>query len=145
MQHPSQESPNSVRFEFQNWSVYQKALDFVVEAYKLCENLPATSANGLRDQLRRASQSVPLNIAEGCSRWSKKDKANFWRVAKGSVFECVALLDVIERLKLVEADFDTLQDGLVSIGKMLSGLIRFIEKEGESRNARAATPPIGYG
>lgn len=124
-------SPNSSHFEFQNWSVYQKALDFVVEAYKLCEGLPATSANGLRDQLRRASQSVPLNIAEGCSRWGKKDKANFWRVAKGSVFECVALLDVIERLKMAEIDFNCLHDDLVQIGKMLSGLIRFIEKEGE--------------
>ena len=130
MQQKPNEHPNSGRFEFQNWSVYQKALNFVVEAYKLCEALPLTSANGLRDQLRRASQSVPLNIAEGCSRWSKKDKANFWRIAKGSVFECSALLDLIERLKLVEKDFNFLQDKLVEIGKMLSGLIRFIEKEG---------------
>lgn len=82
--------------------------------------MPRDSVTGLRDQLRRASQSVPLNIAEACSRYSSKDKANFWRGAKGSVFECVAILDLVESLGYLSADCHIeLQLELENIGKML--------------------------
>lgn len=91
-------------FEFQKWPVYEKSLAFVAEAYKLCGELPKDSATGLRDQLRRASQSIPLNIAEGTSMFSQKEKANYWRIAKGSVFECVAVIDLVRRLGLVTKD-----------------------------------------
>jgi hypothetical protein len=66
--------PKSGRFEFQNWPVYQQAVEVVERAYRICELLPRESATGLRDQLRRASQSTPLNIAEGCSSWENA----FW-------------------------------------------------------------------
>ena len=56
------------------------------------------------------------------------------------MFECSAILDLIERLKLAEADFGSLQDKLVHLGKMLSALIRFIEKEGRKEFG----PPRGY-
>jgi four helix bundle protein len=116
------------RFDFQKWPVYENALIFNVQAYALCGTLPKDSATGIRDQLRRASQSIPLNIAEGCARSTTKDKANFWRVAKGSVFECVAILDLVSRLKLSEANLSDSYKCLETIGRMLSGLIRHIEK-----------------
>ncbi len=102
----------SGRFEFQKWTVYQRALLFVRESFQLCDQFPRDSATGLRDQFRRASQSFPLNIAEACSRYSSKDKANFWRVAKGSVFECVAILDLVKTFDLVERDLDPLHEEL---------------------------------
>ncbi len=98
--------PETGLFEFQKWPVYQKALDFVISSGTLCNRLPRDSLTGLRDQLRRASQSIPLNVAEGCSRYGKKDKANFWRIARGSVFECVAILDIGRRTGLVEEHLD---------------------------------------
>lgn len=70
--------PDSGRFLFQNWPVYEASIEFVKLAYELCESLPRDSATGLRDQLRRAAQSVPLNIAEGCARYSTKDKSIFF-------------------------------------------------------------------
>jgi four helix bundle protein len=118
----------SGRFEFQNWPVYRRALLFVKDSFRLCDQFPKDSATGLRDQFRRASQSIPLNIAEACSRYTSKDKANFWRVAKGSVFECVAILDLVKTLGLVERDTEELLIELEHIGKMLSGLIRYIEQ-----------------
>jgi len=120
--------PGNGRFEFQKWPVYQRALLFVKASFQLCDEFPKDSATGLRDQLRRASQSIPLNIAEGCSRYSSKDKANFWRVAKGSVFECVAILALVKTLELVDRSTEELQIELEHLGKMLSGLIRFIER-----------------
>ncbi len=128
MQQMTLNGMKSGRFEFQNWTVYQRALLFVKEAFRLCDQFPKESATGLRDQFRRASQSIPLNIAEACSRYSSRDKANFWRVAKGSVFECVAILDLVRTLELVTRDLDPLQEELEHLGKMLSGLIRFIER-----------------
>ncbi len=127
MQQQETNGPKSGRFEFQKWSVYQRALLFVKASFRLCDRFPKQSVTGLRDQFRRASQSIPLNIAEGCSRYSSKDKANFWRVAKGSVFECVAILDLVRTMELVEEGIDDLEIELEHLGKMLSGLIRFIE------------------
>ena len=122
----TEKSPIIERFEFQNWSVYQKSLEFVVSSLEMCQQLPPQTATGLRDQLRRASQSIPLNIAEGCSRYSKKDKANFWRIARGSVFECVAILDVIQKAYPIERPLDQEYRDLATMGRMLSG---FFEKK----------------
>ena len=128
MQTKSLQNPNSSRFEFQNWPVYGKSLEFVGLAYELCNQFPKDSATGLRDQLRRAAQSVPLNIAEGSSRYSTKDKTNFLRVARGSVFECVTILDLLPHLKISHSDLTPHYQLLETIGRMLSGLIGWLEK-----------------
>src|SRR5436305_8891034 len=124
MEERAVQSPKAGSFEFQNWPVYERALDFVAQAYRLCSDLPKDSATGLRDQLRRASQSIPLNIAEGCSRYTGRDKANFFRIARGSVFECVAILDVAKKLELADRELGELFKNLETIGRMLSGLIK---------------------
>jgi four helix bundle protein len=128
------------RFEFQNWPVYQATQDVLVEAYKICGSLPKDSATGFRDQLRRASQSIPLNIAEGSSRYTGRDKANFFRIARGSVFECVAILDSVQKLRFVEQSFEEEFKCLQTIGRMLSGLIKYVEggayKDGASKSRR---------
>lgn len=123
------EDPKIKPFEFQNWSVYEKALEVASAAHRLCREFPPESSASLRDQIRRASQSIPLNIAEGSSRFSPKDKANFFRMAKGSVFECVAVFDLAGRLGFVKTDLTSAYKDLETIGRMLSGLIKFVEKK----------------
>ena len=54
----------------------------------------------LRDQLTRASLSIPLNLAESCGRRSPADKAHFCAIARGSAMECAAIIDVIRSLGL---------------------------------------------
>jgi four helix bundle protein len=103
-------------------------LELVGLAYGLCEQLPKDSATGLRDQLRRAAQSIPLNIAEGSSRYTTKDKTNFLRVARGSVFECVAILDLLPHLKIPRTTLTEHYKLLETIGRMLSGLVVWLEK-----------------
>ncbi len=131
MQDVVQVSPATGRFEFQKWPVYQGALEFAGLAYSLCAELPKDSATGIRDQLRRASHSIALNIAEGSSRYSVRDKTQFFRVARGSVFECVAVIDLVRKLNLVQSDLEKHYVQLTSLGKMLSGLIGYIEKRAE--------------
>ena len=88
------------QFDHERLDVYQVALDFVVVANDIVENLPR-GRGYLADQLQRASTSVPLNVAEGAGEFSTADKARFYRIAKRSASECAAILDVCQRLKLV--------------------------------------------
>jgi four helix bundle protein len=56
--------------------------------------LPRRGCAGLRDQLDRASSSIVLNIAEGCGRFARAEKAHFYLIARGSAMECVAVFDL---------------------------------------------------
>jgi len=130
MNTPAPESPKSGPFEFQNWPVYRQAVSVAKEAQKFCLAVPKTGNLSLCDQFRRASQSVVLNIAEGSSRTSIKDKINFARVAKGSAFECAAIVDLAYEFGLMEVEkHAAFQDALANIGRMLSGIIRHFEKQ----------------
>lgn len=100
-----------------------KAVDLAEEISKLTESFPRGSYY-LSDQLNRAALSISANIAEGNGRYHKADKTNFFRIARGSAFECVPLLEICQRKQLIEADIhNSLKSKLEDIGKMLSGLI----------------------
>ena len=81
--------------------VYQTAIEFVVLADDIVEQLPRGRAY-LNDQLHRAALSITLNIAEGAGEYAIEEKARFYRMAKRSATECAAILDVCERLELVD-------------------------------------------
>ena len=117
------------KFDFQRWPAYEKALLVIGRINDLCGRLERDTSANLRDQLRRASQSIPLNIAEGSARYTSRDKANFFRIARGSVFECVAILDVIRSLELAKGGFSEMYTNLEQIARMLSGLINYVESE----------------
>ena len=72
-----QQSPKSGPFEFQNRPVYKRAVTVANEAQKFCLAVPKNGNLSLCDQFKRASQSIVLNITEGSSRTSTKDKVNF--------------------------------------------------------------------
>ena len=72
---------------FTEMPVWQKAHKLSVEVFKLTTNLPRSEDYGLTSQIRRSSNSAPGNIAEGFGRKTKKDKAHFYIIARGSSFE----------------------------------------------------------
>ena len=72
---------------FTDMPVWQKAMDLAVEIFKLTSSLPRSEDYGLTSQIRRSSNSVPSNIAEGFGRYHKKDKINFYYFASGSITE----------------------------------------------------------
>ncbi|MBI3235547.1 MAG: four helix bundle protein [Bacteroidetes bacterium] len=93
-------------FEFQKLEVYKKAKSFHKDAAELISTIKPNKT--VKDQLSRASFSIVLNIAEGSGRFSKPDRRNFFVIARGSVFECVAILDVLHDQQLInEPGFDS--------------------------------------
>ncbi len=87
-------------FEFQNLEVYKKAKVFHLESKQLINTVKLDRT--VRDQLSRASFSIALNIAEGSGRFSKPDRRNFFIISRGSVFECVAILDILHDSNSIE-------------------------------------------
>ena len=111
-------------FMFENLHVYQKAVSFADEICKMTHGFPR-GCFFLADQLNRASLSIAANIAEGNGRFTKADRRNFFGIARGSVQECVPLLELARRRRLIgDEDHDRLKDNLEEIARMLSGLIR---------------------
>jgi four helix bundle protein len=73
---------------FRDLIVWQRAHLFVLAAYKLSQGFPWEETYGLTSQLRRAAISIPANIAEGCKKRGRPDKARFLNIAHGSLEEC---------------------------------------------------------
>jgi four helix bundle protein len=112
-------------------------LDGHREAISFCawvgDFLAAISAKAAaKDQLDRASTSIPLNIAEGNGKFSAKDRSRYLEVARGSALECAACLDVLLARKLVtEQQVEEQKEKLARIVQMLIGLLKkFSERAG---------------
>ena len=82
-------------FKFEKLDVWKRSIDFADELFQIADDLPQKYQFSLGEQLRRASLSIPTNIAEGSGRDSAKSRAYFYRIAKGSVYETVSLLVMI--------------------------------------------------
>ena len=120
-------------FDHEKLDVYQEAIAF---CGWVGEFIAATSAKAAaKDQLDRASTSIPLNIAEGNGKFSAKDRARFLEIARGSALECAACLDVLLVRKLASKEQVVLaKEQLVRIVQMLIGLLRkFSERAGVLR------------
>ncbi len=115
-------------FDFQKLTVYQKAVDFFASISKsiIRKKIADRFAN---DQLRRASMSISLNIAEGSSRFSNADRRHFYTIARGSIYECVAIIDLLHRDELIDdiskIDFSA---NALEISKMLYTLERQLKE-----------------
>jgi four helix bundle protein len=91
-----------------------------------------TAKTSAKDQLDRASTSIPLNIAEGNGKFSAKDRARFLEIARGSALECAAALDVLVARKLVAPEqVENAKENLVRIVQMLMGMLRRFSERGE--------------
>ncbi len=109
-------------FKFENLNVYQKSLVFVDRVYELTKLWPKSETFGLTGQIRRAAISIVLNIAEGSSR-TNKNFGHFLSLARGSCFECVALLTIAKNQKLFsELKFSQFYNYCLELARMLSSL-----------------------
>ena len=81
-------------FGHEKLDVYRAAIDYVGWAYRFCEGLQGH--RNAKDQLLRASQAIPLNIAEGNGKATEGDRRRYFEIARGSALECGAVQDVLQ-------------------------------------------------
>src|SRR4051812_42748433 len=116
-------------FPFQNLEVYKKAYQSNQSIYRFLKTA-ALIPQYIKNQLGRASLSVMLNIAEGSAKFSDRDRKNFFITARGSAFECSALItflfdegDLNEHLKIhLDMTYE-------EISKMLFIMIKNLEQK----------------
>jgi len=103
---------------FQDLLVWQKAHQFVLGVYALTAAFPRQETYGLSLQMRRASVSIPANIAEGFRRRGKAEKARFMNIAEGSVEECRYFLILVKDLGY--GDIERLASSLEEVSRLLN-------------------------
>ena len=81
-------------FRFEKLDVWQRAIGFCDDIYRITHRFPSNERFGLTNQLRRAAVSIPANIAEGSGRMSDRDNLRFVEIAYGSLMEVVSHIEV---------------------------------------------------
>ena len=113
---------------FKELLVWQKSIELVTEIYRTTDAFPKDETFGLRSQIRRASVSIPSNIAEGNSRRSKPDYLQFLKISRGSCAEVETQLIISRNLNFLnEANYLKLNQDITEISKMLNGLINSLK------------------
>jgi four helix bundle protein len=116
-----------MQFDHDRLDVYLAAVDMVALAHSIVADFPPGHAD-LADQLKRASTSVVLNLAEGAGEYSRADKARFYRMAKRSATESAAILDVALKLEIISGErFDTGRGLLFRTVSMLIKMVRGLD------------------
>ena len=106
-------------------NLWIESIELVISIYEITKKFPKEEEYGIKSQLRRAAVSVPSNISEGLTRKTNADKLHFLNIANGSLSEIDTQLEISIRLKYIDLqDFTIVENKIVSIEKMLSGLIR---------------------
>ncbi len=112
-----------VFFDHEKLDVYREAIAFCGWAGEIRVGINARAA--VKDQLDRASTSIPLNIAEGNGKFSGRDRARFLEIARGSALECAACLDaLVVRGLIAEERVSPAKEQLSRIVQMLMGMLR---------------------
>ena len=115
--------------EHEQFPVYQQALSVAETITHLCNRVTNREYYFIKDQVLRASASIVLNIAEGAGKWSKKDKLNYYRISRGSAYECRAAIDLMVTYRLVDEQKATnVKDELYGVYQGLNNLMSSIEK-----------------
>ena len=114
---------------YRELKVWQNSIDLAEKIYRLTSSFPASEIYGLASQLRRASVSIPSNIAEGWGRRSRKEYARFILMAAGSNDELQTQLVIAERLAFGDRQLRDEAAALSDqIGRMLQGLHKFLQR-----------------
>ncbi len=115
---------------YRQLKVWQKAHGLVLEIYKITKILPKHELFGITSQIRRASASVPANIAEGYTRQHLKEYCQALNVAKASHAEVEYYLELSYDLNYISNEkYKELMEKHKEVGRLLYGLIKSLRKK----------------
>jgi four helix bundle protein len=114
---------------YRDLKVWERAVELVVESYKLTKLLPRTKIYGLSSQIQRSAVSIPANIAEGHGREHMGDYLRHLSIASGSLAELETHFIIAQRLALINPkDLISVLRLSDEVGRMLSGLTRKLKE-----------------
>lgn len=115
---------------FKDLIVWQRSVALAVEIYRITKEFPREEIYGITSQIRRASVSIPSNLAEGHARNTKLQFASFIDIALGSAAELETQLTISLQIGyLKQADYDKLVSELTEITRMLYGLLNRVQPD----------------
>ena len=130
-------------FDHEKLDVYRESIVFCSWVGDLLSEIISKAA--AKDQLNRASTSLPLNIAQGNGKFSDADRSRFLEIARGSALECAACLDVLVARRLIAAErIVPAKEQLARIVKMLMGMLKRFSGRAEFLREDEGTYPSEY-
>jgi four helix bundle protein len=118
---------------FEDLECYQLALNIFREGYKVVSLLPCEEKYNLTDQLRRASTSIILNIAEGYGRYHYLDSLRFYYIARGSIMEVLSALIACDDRKYTKDELSQQRELCHSALRSLNGYIRYVHTQQQGK------------
>ncbi|MBU4310420.1 four helix bundle protein [bacterium] len=117
------------KFDFEKLEVYQLALEFLSELFKVYRRLLRDLQYSIGNNFIRAGLSISNNLAEGSGKKSKKEKARYYGTSLDSTRECISMINVLLREKLIDKEtYLILRQKGKRITSMISGLINSLEE-----------------
>ena len=119
---------------YKDLKVWQKSLNFADQIINLIDQIESSRKHyRLFEQLESAVTSIPMNIAEGKGRNSRKEFMQFLYFARGSLYETTTLLEIFKlRGWITQEQFDKMELQSIEIAKMINGLIRTLARDNNS-------------
>lgn len=112
---------------FNDLTAWQEAHKYVLMIYKCTKKFPQEEMFGLTQQIRRAAVSISSNIAEGFSRQSKKEKAQFYHTSLGSLTETQNQLLIARDITYISSEeYAIIHSQSITVSKLLNGLIKSV-------------------
>ena len=116
--------------DFRQLKVWEKSHQLALAIYKVTAKFPKEELYGLTSQVRRASMSIPTNIAEGCGRNTDADFARFLQMAMGSASETEYRLLLSHDLSFLNKEqYDKLNTAVTEVKRMLASLLKTLRAD----------------
>ena len=120
---------------FEDLKCYQLALDVMINAHQAASVLPSDEKYDLVQQMRRASKSIPANIAEGYGRFHFLDTLPFYAIARGSLNETLSHFIIANELGYIDPAFFTQVYELIREAEItLNGLMNYVRRQKQGQD-----------
>jgi len=121
---------DDIEFGYEKLLIWQRSLDWADRILTIAEDIGTERKHyRLIEQIESSCTSVPMNIAEGKGRFSKKEFVHFLYIARGSLYETITLLEIfLKRQWIPQKEFIAVKNEAREIAKMLNSFITSIKK-----------------
>lgn len=116
------------KHNFKNFKVWQKSVDLAVKVYHITKEFPSEEKFGMTSQMRRASVSIPSNIAEGTAKSTSKSFVNSLDISLGESYELETQAIIANLVGLLDKEqFTSLESDISEVQRMINGFISTVE------------------